>query len=266
MDRGLSWAPSTGCCHLRSCFFRKGDPASLSLFRLEVDIDFGIAFDISGEILKFSGMGGAYPAWLSPGCCSGSISPPSAQSSSTKGDQLIFVGKKKKGKDKDGFELRSEIKKPQKIWWKGQAWAGQGPDVHLQEGPSSSSPQLALSVLPLELPDRSPVRRKVFEEPKTLLVGQTTICMWYRWQRQCLNCSKAKFERSSIQLIFTEKNVVGKKGKYVRSQTRRSRTKYAKLCVSYLIQGYQLLFGRSYVRCTCARLIAKVWPQERKYS
>ena len=156
--------------------------------------------------------------------------------------------------------------KSQKIWWKGGEWVGQGPDVHLQEGPSSSSLQPALSVRPLELPDRSPVRRKVFEEPKTLLVGQTTICMWYRWQRQCLNCSKAKFERSSIQLIFTEKNVVGKKGKYVRSQTRRSRTKYAKLCVSYLIQGYQLLFGRSYVRCTCARLIAKVWPQERKYS
>ena len=32
-----------------------------------------------------------------------------------RGTQLIFVGKKKKGKDKDGFELRSEIKKPQKI-------------------------------------------------------------------------------------------------------------------------------------------------------
>ena len=49
-----------------------------------------------------------------------------------------------------------------------------------------------------------------------------------------------------------------KKKKYARSLTW-TRGKYAKLCVCDLIQGYQLLFGRSYVRCTCdAHLMPKI--------
>ena len=94
MDRGLSCAPSApaGCCHLRNGFVRSRS------FRLEVDIEFGIAFDFGSEGLKFFGMGVANPAWLSPGCCSGSISPPSDQSSSTEGGPVNHKLEKDKGK------------------------------------------------------------------------------------------------------------------------------------------------------------------------
>ena len=43
---------------------------------------------LSISVVRFLGMGGAYPAWLWLGCCSGSKSPPSGQSSSTEGEPV----------------------------------------------------------------------------------------------------------------------------------------------------------------------------------
>ena len=88
-----------------------------------------------------------------------------------KGQRIDFLQRRLYHQHLSRFLLKIRIEH----WWKGQEWDGQGPDVHLQVEPSSSERQPALSVRPPEPPDQLPGRRKVFGEPKTLFVGQTTI-------------------------------------------------------------------------------------------
>ena len=60
----------------------------------------------------------------------------------------------------------------------------------------------------------------------------------------------------SVEVFVSGATMLQTEG-YIGEVKHEARTEYAKLCVCYLIQGYELLLWRSYVRRTCANVMPK---------
>ena len=118
------------------------------------------------------------------------------------------------------------------------------PSAHPPEEPSSCAPLPERAVLLRALRDRWEARRWGCAGPRTLGLGQAM-----QW---CLFCLKEKL----WSFCIWRKNV-GNKRICRGSQTwGKDRIRKA-VSVCYLIQGYEFLLWRSYVRRTCANVMPK---------